>query len=919
MLIAAAVIVVLFVLVFATAAFWVNWWWFGSVGYRSMLTTRYAAWALSFLVGGALAGAFFAGNLVLAARWVRADAAATPSAGRATSGRAAFGRWLMLLPTVVATAVVVVAAGVASGDRWTTWLLFLRGDDFGVADPVFGRDVGFFVFAVPALSAARTGALAVVVVTALATAIAYAVRLGLNPLDVRRLPRRVRVHLLALGGLFLLLVAAGSLLANYELLYSTRGAVFGAGYTDVNVTRWANYALAAVTTAVAALLLLNAYTRRVRVLIGAVVAWGLLAVVLGVIVPAIVQQTVVEPNELRRERPYIEDNIAMTRTAFGLDPVDGRELSGQGVPDAAAVAAQPATFANVRLWDYRVIQSTYQNLRSLARYYRFVDVDVDRYEIDGQLRQVVVAARELDFSGLPANAQASWVNRHLVYTHGYGVVVSPAGEATAQGLPLYYTGGIPPEGTGSLAIERPEIYFGEHPADWVAVGSGEEEHTGLQDVTPPVRYDGAAAGSLRLDSYIRRVVAAVYLRDRRVLFSGELGDDARILLRREVVPRARTIAPFLSYDPDPYVVIADGHLYWIIDAYTETDRFPDATRVDGVNYIRNSVKVVVDAYDGTTTFYRTQTVDPIADAYGDIFSDLFTPVAEAPPAIAAHFRYPERLFDLQAEVFASYHVTDSGAFYNGEDRWAVAEEQIEGQNQRMRAYYVVSTLPGEQQPEFGLILPFTPVGRQNMTAWMAARLDGNGGGRLVSYRFPRQETIFGPQQIEARLNQDPDISRELTLLDQQGSRVIRGNLLVIPVGDAVLYVQPVYVQATATVEAPTELKFVVVASSERVVMRSTLAEALAVVTGAGTETADGGQATGGDEPPTDQSPGPPTTEATELAEQALAAFERGETALREGDWAVYGEEQAALEAILRELAGTGTPAAGTPEPATPEP
>jgi len=919
MLIAAAAILAVFVLVYTTAAFWVNWWWFGSVGYRSMLTTRYTARVLSFLVGGGLAGAFFAANLVFAARWTRPDAAPEAGTNRSARGRAGYGRWLLLLPTVLATAAVVLAAGVASADRWTTWLLFLQGEDFGVADPVFGRDVGFYVFAVPALEAVRVGAIAVVVATAVATAVAYAVRVGLDRLDVRHLPRQVRVHLLALGGLFLLLVAAGSLLANYDLLYSTRGAVFGAGYTDVNVTRWANYALAMVTAAVAALLLLNAYTRRIRVLAAAVAAWAVLAFVLGVVVPAIVQQTVVEPNELRRERPFIEDNIAMTRIAFGLDAVEGRELSGQGVPDAAAIAAQPATFGNVRLWDYRVIQSTYQNLRSLARYYRFADVDVDRYVIDGQTRQVVIAARELDFSGLPANAQGSWVNRHLVYTHGYGVVVSPAGEVTAQGLPLYYTGGIPPEGTGPLAIERPEIYFGELPMDWVAVGSGEAEHTGLQDVTPRIRYEGAAAGSLRLDSYFRRVVSAVYLRDRRVLFSGELGDDARILLRREVVPRARTIAPFLSYDEDPYVVVANGRLAWIVDAYTESDRFPDATRVGGVNYIRNSVKVVVDAYDGTTTFYRTTTPDPIADAYGEIFPDLFTPIAEVPPAIAAHFRYPERLFDVQADVFASYHVSNPAAFYNGEDRWGVAEEQIDGEQQRMRAYYVVSTLPGEQEPGFGLILPFTPVGRQNMTAWVAARLDGDGRARLVSYRFPRQETIFGPQQIEARLNQDPDISRELTLLDQQGSRVIRGNLLVIPVGDSVLYVQPVYVQATANADAPTELKFVIVASSERVEMRPTLTEALAAVIDGGTGQTDAGQQTDTVEPPTD-----PALQQTAinpaLAEQALAAFERAQAALQAGDWAAYGQEQTALEAVLRDLAAEGTPAAGTPEPAaTPTP
>ncbi len=924
MMIAAMVIAALLLLVYTTAAFWVNWWWFGSIGYRSVLTTRYAARAIAFLLGGGVAAAFFWANLAYALRWRHGGSATPTGMSRFVSGRGErFLRW----PLLAAAVAVFLVAGSAASARWSTWLMAVQGGDFGVADPVFGRDVGFYVFTLPALTSLRNGALSLAIVTVLGTAFVYALRLGLQRADIRRLPSRVRAHLLALGSLLLLLVSVGFLLANYELLYSTRGAVFGAGYTDVNVTRWANYALALASAVVAALLIANAFRTRLRLLAGAVIAWGVLAVLLGGIAPAAVQQTVVEPSELSRERPYIADNIAMTRAAFGLDGIASRELSGQGVPDAGTLAAQSATFANVRLWDYRIIRATFQQLRALAGYYVFNDVDVDRYTIDGQLRQVVVAAREFDLAGLPAAAQRSWVNRHLVYTHGYGVVVSPASEATAQGLPHYLAGAIPPTDEEPIQVERPEIYFGERPGEWVAVNTGEVEYTGLQGVSEPTRYAGAAVGSIALDRYLTRLVLAAYLRDRRVLFSGELDEDSRVLLRRDVVGRAQAVAPFLTYDPDPYIVVADGRLVWIVDAYTVSDRFPDASRVEGINYVRNSVKVVVDAYDGTTTFYRTGSPDPIADAYDGIFPDLFTPVADAPPAVADHFRYPERLFDLQAEALASYHVTDPTAFYNGEDRWAVAQEQLGGQTQRMEAYYVVSTLPGEQQPAFRLILPYTPVGRQNMTSWVAAQTDEAGDPRLVSYRFPRQATVYGPQQIDARINQEPDISSQITLLNQAGSRVIRGNMLVIPVGETVLYIQPLYLQATETEGAPTELRYVIVASNERVVMRATLADALAAVTGGGPAFA--GPSPPANEPaspPVGQTAGePPAAEAGEqgrsLAEQALAAYERAQTALRAGDWATYGREQQTLEALLQQLAGeVGAGPIGTPAPvATPSP
>ncbi|MDP9368378.1 MAG: UPF0182 family protein [Chloroflexota bacterium] len=915
MLVTAVIIAGLFALVFATASFWVNWWWFDSVGYQSVLMTRYIAQLITFLLGGLIGAAVFGGNIVLALRRSR-------RLRPAGSGRPGVDR--LLLPILlVATGTVFVLAGVATARRWPELLLLFNSRSFGVTTPVLGRDVGFYVFALPVLHFLRNALLPLLAATTLAVAVIYVVRLGFNPRNYRRVPVLMRTHLLVLIGGFLLLVAASYWLANYDLAYSDRGVVFGAGYTDVNARRWANWILALVTGATALLLALSGIVGRVRWVLGALAGWAVLAVLLGVVYPAAVQRTVVEPSELRHEAPYIANNIAMTWQAHDLEDVVTRELSGGGTTSAADLAAQSTTIENIRLWDYRVVRETYAQNHTFVPYYAFDDVDVDRYMIDGQIRQVLVAARELNVEGLPETAQ-TWLNRHLRYTHGYGVVVSPVGGVTQQDLPTMLVSGFPPNGTGPLAIERPEIYFGERPGDWVVVGTDQEEFTGLSEVAQAGGYAGAGRGSIGTGNVFSRLILATHLRDRNLLLSGSISDESRVLLRRGVVERATTIAPFLTYDPDPYIVIDQGRLFWILDAYTSTDRYPYATPTQGINYLRNSVKVVVDAYDGTTTFYRTAAPDPIADAYARIFDDLFAPIADVPPGIAAHFRYPEVLFDIQSEIYAAHHVTDPRMFYDGDDRWEIPQEEAGGSIQRMEPYYVTLTLPEEQEPGFALIRPFTPGGRQerqNMTAWMAGRAGPEGSTEIVVYRFPRQAIVFGPQQVEARIDQEPDISAQITLLDQSGSEVIRGNLLVIPIGDSVVYVQPLYLRASETPGAYPELKRVIVASNERVVMEPTLAGALASLTAP----------TAGDAP----LPAPPdaVTEAplpsapdvspaqADLAQQALDAYTRGQAALARGDWTAYGAEQANLEAILRQLAGeTVTLDAGNvPPSSTPAP
>ena len=914
MLITAAFFVVLFVVVFATAAFWVNWWWFGSVGYRSVLVTRYVSQVTLFALFGVLAGGFFLANLVFALRRTRR--------ARPVGGAAPLGERLLVWLLLAATALVALSAGSSGAARWEQWLLFRNGGSFGIDDPIFGRDVGFYMFTLPVLQAVRGGLTALLIATAIGVALIYALRLGMRPANWRSVPDQMRIHVFALLGGVLLTFAAGYVLANYELLFSTRGFVFGAGYTDVNAQRWANYALAAVTTVAAVLLVVNAYVRRLRLLAGALIAWAAFGVLLGVIYPAAVQRTVVDPSELRRERPFIEDNIAFTRQAYGLDAVTVRDLSGQGEPAPGSIQAQPTTVDNIRLWDYRVIGPTYQQLQAFAPYYAFRDVDIDRYDLGGELTQVLLSARELNLAGLPENAK-NWNNRHLAYTHGYGLVVSPVSQVDNRGLPPFLLADIPPTRTGPpvendpLVVTRPEIYFGESAEDWVIVDTEQEEFTGLAN--EPARYEGAGRGAIELSNFGTKLVAAVFLRDRNVLLSGALTDDSKLLLRREIGERVRAIAPFLDYDPDPYLVIADGRLVWVIDAYTTSSRYPDATPTRGINYVRNSVKVTIDAYDGTTTFYRTNVADPIADAYADIYPDLFRPVAEVSPTIAAHFRYPELLFDVQTEVFAAYHVTDAQAFYNSDDRWAIARERQGEETLRMEPYYVSLTLPGEQKSEFALILPFTPGGqqeRQNMTAWMAARTAPDGSHGLVVYGFPRQVTVFGPEQIAARISQEPEISSQITLWDQAGSEVIRGNMLVIPIGDGLLYVQPLYLRATASGAGLPELRRVIAATSERVVMRPTLEEALQAIASGSADAAGPLEAApdpGAIDPATQPQDAPPTGADADLAQQALAAFTRGQAALESGDWTAYGREQDAIEAILVRLA-EATPGAGTPTP-----
>ncbi|HEV2072027.1 MAG TPA: UPF0182 family protein [Thermomicrobiales bacterium] len=932
MITAAVIVLALIVLMFVTAPFWINWLWFGSVGYRSVIVTNYNAQALLFLAAAVIAGLIFYVNMRLALRNTRSPQLAEE--GRVSRASRGVIRGL----TVLGSLIIALVAGVLATQRWQDVLLALYGGSFGIEDPTFGRDAGFYVFLLPVLRALETGLLALLIVTILAVALVYLIRLGIRFRSWGDVPFVALRHLSGLISAVLLVVAMRYLLNTFELVYSSRGVVTGPGFTDVNIVRPLNWLMALASALVAIGLLSGFILRNPKWLAGLLGSWFLLAVVVTPLLPMAVQRVLVEPNEFSREENYIERNIEMTRAGFALNDVQAYDVTGQEEIDISELSADEPPLDNVRIWDYRVVGPVFQQVQSFVPSYEFPDVDVDRYEIDGEPVQVLVGVRELNLDGLAENRR-TWTNTHLVYTHGYGVVVSPVSEVSGDGWPPFIVSGIPMEGPEELALDRPEVYFGETDLRWIILFTDQTETTGLVEAgdAEVEGFQGEVAGSVSLGNPVTRGLAALTLGDRNVFLSSQLTGDSRLVLERNIVERAKKIAPFLDYDQDPYAVIADGRLYWVMDAYTTTSRFPQATRFDGTNYIRNSVKVVVDAYDGTTIFYRTGIEDQIADAWGDVYPDLFTPITEAPASLSAHFRYPERQFVVQSEVWSDYHMDDARTWYDGDDKWTVAEETIDGEIQQVEPFFVSQPLPGETESVFALTVPFTPGGqqtRQNMTAWFAGTADETGDTTLRLYRYPRQVTVYGPRQIEAQINQDPDISQQITLWGQGGSEVIRGNMLVIPVNDAILYVQPLYLQATGSSASAPRLARVIVATNDQVVMRPTLPEAIAALADPEAESVDqieqdpdaaiaqaeeasqpgsAPQGTPVAEPSGDVPTGLAAMSEEELAAEALVTLDRAEQAQQAGDWETYGREQERLRRILEIMAGSEVVPDASPE------
>lgn len=857
-----------------SATLYTDWLWFESLGYLSVYRTRILTEVGMFLAGGLLALAFLGGNWILIPRRFLRDVQVVL---RPRQRMVRLGSPLLVGLAIIVGVIVALIMATGAASQWLNLLLFYKAPPFGLADPVLGLDAGFYIFRLPFYQFLVGWSLGLVGVGCGGALVTYGLRRGLRE-------RGPAIHVSLLGVLFLVLVAAEYQLTRLGLLTSARGIVFGAGYTDLHARMPLYHVLTGIALLAAVALIVNVFIRRWQLVAAAGGLW-LAAIVLGPLYPALVQRFAVAPNELAVERPYIAHNIAFTRYAFGLEDVQEFDFPAAGQLTPEVLQANEPTIANIRLWDWRPLLTTYAQLQEIRLYYTFNDVDVDRYPIGGALREVMLTARELDADQLAEQAQ-TWVNRHLVFTHGYGVCLSPVNEITEDGLPNLLVRDIPPQSADpALEISRPEIYFGEITDDYIIVGTTEEEFDRPSgDKNVYTRYQGP--DGVGLSTFWRRLAFALRFGSQQILFSSAIRPESRILFHRALSDRAQTLAPILWYDPDPYPVIAEGRLVWIQDAYSWSDRFPYSEPFSGVNYLRNSVKVAIDAYTGETVFYVIDPQDPIAQAYQAIFPDLFTPVEEMPQVLRDHWRYPEQLFRIQANAYAAYHMEDPHVFYNKEDLWAVPTEMLESQEQSMSPYYVVMQLPGEDEVEFLMMRPYVPNGRRNMIAWLYADSDGHDYGQLGVFKFPKEELIYGPMQIEARFDQDAYISQQLTLWNQRGSEVIRGNLMVIPIDDTIIYVEPLYLQAQAG-QLP-ELKRVLVGYGNQVAMAEDLETALTLVL-SGTPVAE--------LPPQET----PTTDVAALARSAQAHYETAQACLRDGDWACYGQELEALAADLQAL------------------
>jgi len=708
-------------------------------------------------------------------------------------------------------------------------------------------------------------------------------------------PERGQGHLSLLLALLFFVIAWRYRLRMFALVYSPRGVVVGAGYSDVHAQLPALWILLAVSLAIAALFMVNIFLRRSRLLVYGIGTLVAASILVGSIYPGIIQQFVVEPNEFEYEKPYLDYNISFTQQGFNLNAISRREFPAEQILDWSHLEAAQGTIDNVRLWDYRPIQQTFSQLQEIRPYYNFIEVDTDRYMLDGQMRQVMLSARELDPN---ATGSQTWVNRRLQYTHGYGVTMAPVSEARSDNLPVFIARDLPQVTERGLEINNPRIYYGEVADDYVIVNTDAQEFDySVGDTNAYFTYDGS--GGVPVGSVFRRLLYAIKFGDYQILFSGNVNPDSRVMFDRKINTRLQKVAPFLVYDDDPYVVALEDRLYWIQDAYTVSRRYPYSQIYSGVNYIRNSVKVVIDAYNGSLDFYIVDPEDPVVESYARIFPELFRPMEEMPAGLKQHLRYPEDLFSLQSRVYLTYHMEDTRVFYNKEDVWAFANEVYAGNTQPVEAYYTMLQLPGEEEEEFVIMLPFTPANKQNMVAWMAARSDPANYGELIVFLFPRGKLISGPMQVEAYVDQDTTISQQLSLWDQRGSNVIRGNLLVLPVDDSILYIEPLYLQAAQS-QLP-ELARVIVSYNENVVMETSLDRALVAIFG------EREQVPPEEEPPAPTQPPAPGLDAdlSELAARASELYDQAQSRLAEGDWAGYGELMEELRQVLEEMNALG--------------
>tara|TARA_Y100000031_G_scaffold749_2_gene1000 strand:- start:859 stop:3528 length:2670 start_codon:yes stop_codon:yes gene_type:complete len=740
--------------------------------------------------------------------------------------------------------IVSLFAGLLSTTYWFTVLRFLNYVNFGFVDPLFRNDIGFYIFVLPfynfVLGILLFLLAAILTITAVTYLFTIKTKKAPKP-DIKEgmsfgfeqpfqqikieVPKKGRSHLAFLGGLLLIIFAAFFYLKRYSILFSQRGAVFGAGFTDITITLPLYTILAALTVITAFIAFAYIYNQNTKLLVGSialilVVSFG------GNIVAGAVQSLYVQPNEFNLEEPYIKQNIKHTLFAYDINNVDTRDFPVTYDLTINDINKNKATIDNVRLWDWRPLLTTNRQIQLFRTYYEFLDVDVDRYKLDNKLRQLMVSPRELDQNQLADKAK-TWVNEKLVYTHGYGVVVSPVNKVSNEGLPELFVKDIPSKVEyKELRIAQPRIYFGEQSNDFIIVNTKSNEFDyplGNENVF--TSYNGT--DGIKLSNILKKAIFSIKLGSLNLFISSAVTKESKVLLNRDIIERVNTLAPFLQYDTDPYVVINDGKLFWIIDAYTTSNDFPYSENI-GINYIRNAVKVVIDAYNGNADFYIIDKEDPLIQNYAKIFPKLFKDFEDMPNGLKEHIRYPEDLMRVQMRIYGTYHMKDTQVFYNREDVWRTPNEIYSSNEVELRPYYIILKLPDAEKEGFFLITPLIPRGKENMVAWFVAHSDPDNYGKLEVFRLSKQELTYGPMQIEARIDQDTEISQLLTLWDQQGSEVIRGNLLTIPLEQSFLYIEPVYLKASAAGALP-QLKRVIVAYEDKVAMEETLQDALEVI------------------------------------------------------------------------------------------
>jgi uncharacterized protein len=890
------------------ASFFTDWLWFKEIGFQTVFATS-LIWRIGlFILGGAFTFAYFYGNVRIARGAVTAFPVLFVNRGDGVTIDVSRMFTKLFLP---AAALLSFLAAISLSASWLTLLKGLNGVPLGTRDTLFNRDISFYLFRLPLISGVLDTLITLTLLSFVATGAMYWLRndITLPPRRASAKPRAARHLGVLLALLFVLLAIRLWIVDTSNLLFSTTGPLLGASYTDVHIALPGLY-ISAIAALIAAVWVVLGIARDKLVwsAVSGTVFYVAVSVLARGIVPAAFQKLVVSANELTRETPYIRLHIDATRNAWGLNKVEGRDLSGEVQLTNANIKANAATVDNVRLWERDLLMQTFKQLQEIRTYYDFVSSDDDRYMIDGKYRQVHIAARELNSESLPTR---TFINSRLTFTHGMGVTMAPVNQVTSEGLPVLFIKDVPPVSTVSIKLTRPQVYYGELTNEYVFVGTGQPEFdypAGEQNIY--TKYTGR--GGVPIGSFLRKVLYAFQFGSLKILLSDDIKGSAKVLYRRNVMDRATTAMPFLDFDNDPYLMITDaGQLKWILDAYTESDAYPYSQRTaDGTSYMRNSVKVVIDAYDGTVDAYIADPNDPVVQTYARIFGGIFKPISAMPADIRKHVRYPGDLFRIQTSLHATYHMTEPDAFYHREDQWQIPGALNKTTNENPFMRHIIMRLPGEKNPEFIFMTPFTPRGKDNLAAWMVARMDGENYGKLSVYRFPKQSLVYGPKQIANRINQDTDISRQLTLWDQKGSEVIRGELLVIPIEESLIYVQPIYLRAEGG-NIP-ELKRVVVAHENRVVMRETLEEGLDALFGSGaaaqTRTnVEDSLSTLGVEPSVvgggavPSTGAPPSGGVSALLREAQTHYDRAIAAQRAGNWTDYGREIEQLGATIRAL------------------